>query len=138
MSTPESPPPQPPDEPEETSSPAAPTAAFVFPDGYASRAYTRDSLTKLEQRYFDDLDLSGDAARARVLLDRFDLCHQAGFDGYEDVVAFVEGRVTLEELVREREEMAEVRRQQCERQQRLEERMEARRVAEMERQPCEH
>ena len=116
----------------------APSAPFLLPEGYASRAYTRDSLSKLEQRYFDDLELSSDAARAQAVLDRFDLCHQAGFDGYDDAVAFVEGRVTLEELVREREELAETRRLQCERQLRREERMEARRAAQMERQPCEH
>ena len=130
--------PPPPDESEEMSSPAAPTSASVFPEGYASRAYTRDNLTQLEQRYFDDLELSNDAAKAQAVLDRFDLCHQAGFDGYEDVVAFVEGRVTLEELVRDREDIAEVRRLQCKRQERLEERMEARRAAQMELQPCEH
>jgi hypothetical protein len=73
-----------------------------------------------------------------VVLDRFDLCHQAGFDGYDDAVAFVEGRVTLEELVRDREELAEIRRQQCERQLRQEEWMEAHRAAQIELQSCEH
>ncbi len=115
-----------------------PSAPFVFPEGYAARAYTRDSLSKLEQRYFDDLDLSSDPARAQAALDKFDLCHQAGFDNYDDAVAFVEGRVTLEELAREREEMAETRRQQCERQLRLEERREAHRAAQMELEQCEH
>ena len=104
----------------------APAPAFVFPDGYASRSYTRDSLTQLERCYFDDLSESSGAANARAVLDRFDLCHQAGFKGFDDVTAFVEGRVTLEELARDREETAEMRRKQCEHQQRLEERMEAR------------
>jgi hypothetical protein len=120
-----------PDESKETSgiisSPAA-LAVFIFPDGYASREFTRDSLSQLEQRYFDHLDESRDAATAQVVLDRFDLCHQAGFDSYDDAVAFVEGRVTLEELARDREELAEIRQQQCERQKLLDERMEANRA----------
>jgi hypothetical protein len=132
--------PQPPspDVSEEMGSPAALTSALVFPEGYAARAYTRDSLTQLEQRYFDDLGLSSDVAGAQAVLDRFDLCHQAGFDCYEDAVAFVEGRVTLDELVRDRQDIAEVRRLQCEQQQQLEERMEARGAAQKELQLCKH
>ena len=132
------PPPPPPDAPGENQEVSSPISCLVFPESYASRSYTRDSLTKLERRYFDDSYASSSAAEKQAVLDRFDLCHQAGFKGYDDVTAFVEGRVTLEELVRDREETAEMRRKQCERQQRLEERMEAHRAAQMELQSCEH
>ena len=99
-----------------------PAGGFVFPEGYASRGYTRDKLSKLEQRYFDDLEESKDAAKAQVVLDKMDLCHQADITGYEDITAFVEGRATFEELLRDQAEMAEVRRKQCEQQLALEER----------------
>ena len=131
------PPPPPPEEPEAASA-RSHLAALVFPEGYASRAYTRDSLTRREQRYFDDLGLSGDVAGAQAVLDRFDLCHQAGFESYNDAVAFVEGRVTLEALVLDREDVDAFRRLQCERQERLEKRMEAHFAAQKELQSCEH
>ena len=99
-----------------------PAGGFVFPEGYAARGYTRERLSKLEQGYFDDLEESKDAGKAQAVLDKMDLCHQAGITGYDDVTAFVEGRVTFEELVKDQAEMAEVRRKQCEQQQQREER----------------
>lgn len=89
----------------------------MFPEHYGSRSYTRDKLSKLEQQYFDDLEESKDAAKAQVVLDKIDLCHQASITGYEDIIAFLEGRVTFEELLKDQAEMAEVRRKQCEQQQ---------------------
>ena len=103
----------------------------MFPEGYASRAYTRDNLTPLEKRYFNGLDQSSDTAKAQVVLDRFDVCHQAGFDCYEDVIAFVEGRVTLEELVQDRDDIAKVQQLHCNRQQPREEKMKAHHTSQM-------
>jgi hypothetical protein len=94
---------------------------FVFPKGYASRGYTRDKLSKLEQRILDDVEESNDAGKARVALDKIDLCHQADITGYEDILALVEDRVTFEELLKDQAEMAEARRKQCEQQQQREE-----------------
>ena len=119
------PPPPPPDEEQGGGSVAAEGApGFVFPDGYASRGYTRDNLSKLEQRYFDDLEESKNPTKAQVVLDKFDLCHQAGLDSYDDTTAFIEDRATIEEMLKEKEELAEVRRRECERQSRLEARKE--------------
>ena len=117
-------PPPPPPPPEELGGlvELEPAAGFVFPEGYAARGYTRDQLSKLEQRYLDDLEESKDAGKAQAVLDKMDLCHQAGITGYEEITAFVEGRVTFEELLKEQAEMAEVRRKQCEQQLALEER----------------
>ena len=97
-----------------------PAGGFVFPEGYASRGYTRDKLSKLEQRILDDVEESNDAGKARVALDKIDLCHQADITGYEDILALVEDRVTFEELLKDQAEMAEVRRKQCEQQQQQE------------------
>jgi hypothetical protein len=109
-----------------------PAAAFVFPEGYASRGYTREQLSKLEQRYFDDLEESKDAGKAQAVLDRIDLCHQADITGYEDITAFLEGRVTFEELLKDQAEMAEVRRKQCEQQLEREERRSGRQAVALE------
>jgi hypothetical protein len=106
-----------------------PPSGFIFPDGYASRGYTRDNLSKLEQRYFDDLDDSKDPAKAQVILDKFDLCHQRGLDDYEDTTAFVEDRATIEEMLKEKEALAEVRRRECEQNERRDAQREARQEA---------
>ena len=108
---------------------------FTFPEGYASRGYTRDNLSKIEQRYFDDLDDSKDPGKAQVVLDKFDLCHQAGLTNYDDTTAFVEGRVTLEELLKDQADLAEVRRRECEHQQQMEEKRAAHKQQPMEL-PC--
>jgi hypothetical protein len=77
--------------------------------------YTRDNLSDMEQCYFDGLKESKDPAKAQVVLDKIGQCHQGGISACGDIMAVVEGRVTLEELLRDQAEMKEIRRSQSER-----------------------
>ena len=88
-------------------------SGFVFPPGYSCRNYTRDKLSVLEKQYLDGLELTSETER-RVVLDKFDLCHQAGITQYDDYTAFIEDRASLEEILKDLAEMAEVRRKQNE------------------------
>ena len=104
-------------------------SSFVFPEGFASHNNTRDSLSKLEQQFFDSLgEETQDQQMAKAALDKIDLCHQAGIFELHDISAFVECRVTFEGLLEEQAELAEFRRKECERQTRMEKRKEGRRV----------
>ena len=67
-----------------------------------------------------------------MVLDKFDLCHQAGLDSYDDTTAFIEDRATIEEMLKEKEELAEVRRRECERQARVDARRDGRKEEAME------
>ncbi len=96
-----------------------PACGFVFPAGYVTREYTRDVLSRVEQRYFDDMEESKDPAKAQVVLDKIDLCHQAGIHEYDDITAFLEGRASFEEIVKVQAEIAEARQKQLEQQRML-------------------
>ena len=111
-----------------TNKPENGNVAFIFPKGYSSRKFTRENLSKLEKSYFDSLPESKDSSKAKVVLDKVDLCHQAGLDDYDDIIALLEGRATFEDLLRDKQQLEELRRRQCERQERLEEKREARRA----------
>lgn len=66
----------------------------------------------------DDLDLK-DETEVRIVLDKFDLCDQAGITQYDDYTALIENRATFEEIMKDIAEMAEVRRKQAEAQAKL-------------------
>ena len=109
-----------------------PAAGFVFPAGYVTREYTRDVLSRVEQRYFDGMEESKDPAKARVVLDKIDLCHQAGIHNYDDVTAFLEGRASFEEIVKTQAEIAEARQKQLEQQRMLREKEKSQRAVALE------
>ncbi len=109
-----------------------PAGGFVFPAGYVKRTYTRDVLSRVEQRYFDDMEESKDPVKAQVVLDKFDLCHQAGIHNYDDITAYLEGRSSFEEIVKIQAEIAEARQKQLEQQRMLKEREKSQRAVALE------